>query len=60
VVKASRLAQASERLMRESGLIGVQASSCGSNKYMILNFLAKNNSNESIHAVFDEDKRREC
>ena len=40
-------------------LIGVQASSCGSNKHKMLTYLAKNNINGIIQTVSDEDKRKE-
>jgi hypothetical protein len=43
--------------MKGSSLIDVQASSCGSNKYMMLTYLAKNNSNEIIQGVSNEVKR---
>jgi len=46
--KTTQLAQAFWRLMRGSSLIGVQASSCGSSKYMMLTYLAKNNNIENI------------
>jgi len=37
---------------------GVQSSSCGSNKYVKLTYLAKNSINESIQRVSDEGNRR--
>jgi len=57
---ATQLAQASGRLVRRSSLIGVQAGSCGCSKYTMLTYLAKNNNNESIQRVSDENKRKEC
>jgi len=54
---ATQLAQACVRVVSGSSLVGVQASNCGSNKYRILTYLAKNNNNESIQTVSDEDNR---
>jgi len=58
--KATQLTQASGSLMRGSSLIGVQASSCGSNKYIMFIYLDKKNNNASIQTGSDEDKRKEC
>jgi hypothetical protein len=58
MAKATQLAQATRR--RGSSLIGVKASSCGSNKYSMLTYLYKNNNIESLQRVSDEDKRKEC
>jgi len=38
----------------------VQADSCGSSKYRMLTYLAKNNNNESIKTVSNEENRKEC
>jgi len=60
MAKATQLTQASGRLLRVASLIVVQASICGSNKYMLLKYLAKNSINEIINTLSDEDKRKEC
>jgi hypothetical protein len=59
MAKATQLSQASGRFMRGSSLIDVQVGSCGSSKYTMLTYLDKNNSNEFIQTVSDEDKRKE-
>jgi len=60
MAKATQLAHTSGRIMKGSILIGLQAGSCGSNKWKMSTYLAKNNNIESMEKVSDEDKRKEC